>query len=131
MPRENAEIVRAMFDAWNRRDYAAAQSAFDPEIEVEMSTQSVLDGTYRGYSGLTELMRFWGAFAEFRSDIQEVLTAGDEVFTTVRHSGRGKSSGVDVQMENWQVFTVREGRIVRYRIYRTRGRALEAAGLRE
>jgi ketosteroid isomerase-like protein len=131
MPPDNVQVVRELYDAWNRRDYAAAQAAFDPEIEVEMSTESVLDGTYRGYSGLTELMRFWGAFADFRSDIQEVLAAGDDVFITVRHYGRGKSSGVEVQMENWQVFTVRDGRIVRYRIYGTRRHALEAAGLSE
>jgi ketosteroid isomerase-like protein len=120
-----------MFDAWNRRDYAAAQAAFDPGIEVEMSTQSVLDGTYRGYSGLRELMRFWGAFAEFRSNLEEVLTAGDEVFATVHHYGRGKTSGVDVEMENWQVFTLRGGRVIRYRVFSARRQALEAAGLRE
>ena len=131
MSQENVQIVRELFDAWNRRDYAAAQAAFDPEIEVEMSAESVLDGTYRGYSGLTELMRFWGAFADFRSDVEEVLTAGDDVFITVHHYGRGKSSGIGVQMKNWQVFTVRDGRIVRYRIYGTRSNALEAAGLRE
>jgi hypothetical protein len=34
-------------------------------------------------------------------------------------------------MRNWQVFTLRNGRLVRYRIYGTREEALEAAGLSE
>jgi ketosteroid isomerase-like protein len=131
MSEENVEIVREMFDAWNRRDYAAAQEAFDPEVEVEVRVESDIDGTYRGYDGLRKMLRFWGAFATFRSDIEEVLVAGDEVFITAHHYGRGKSSAVDVETKNWQVFTMRDGRIGRYRIYGTRGQALEAAGLSE
>jgi ketosteroid isomerase-like protein len=76
-------------------------------------------------------MRFWGAFAEFRSDIREARSVRDKVFITVHHFGRGKSSGVDVDMENWQVFTLRNGRIVKYEVYADRQKALEAAGLSE
>ena len=103
MAQENVEVVQAMIDAWNRRDDAAAQETFDPEVEVEMSLGSVLDGVYRGYDGLAEAMKFWGAFAEFRSDPIEVVPAGDEVFAAMHHSGRGKASGVAVEMETWQV----------------------------
>jgi ketosteroid isomerase-like protein len=131
MSEENVEIVREMFDAWNRRDDAAAQEAFDPEVEVEVRVGIDADGIWRGYEGLRKMLRFWGAFATFRSDIVEVLVAGDEVFITAHHYGRGKASGVEVEMANWQVFTVRDGRIGRYRIYGTRDQALEAAGLSE
>jgi ketosteroid isomerase-like protein len=47
------------------------------------------------------------------------------------HYGRGKISGVDVDMTNWQVFTMRDGRITRYAVYSSREQALEAAGLTE
>jgi ketosteroid isomerase-like protein len=128
---QNVEIVRKMFDAWNRRDYAAAQEAFDPEVEVEIRVGIDADGIWRGYDGLRRMLRPWGAFSTFRSEIEEVLASGDEVFIAAHHYGRGKASGVDVEMKNWQVFTVRDGRIGRYRIYGTRGQALEAAGLSE
>ena len=124
-------IIRRMFEAWNRRDFPAAQAAWAPEIEIEMSVEGIIDGTYRGYDGLAEVMRFWGAFAEFRSDIREARAVRDKVFITAHHFGRGKSSGIDVDMENWQVFTLRNGRIVRYEVYADRQKALEAAGLSE
>jgi hypothetical protein len=76
-------------------------------------------------------MGFWGAFGDFHTEITEVFTSGAEVVTALHHFGRGKASGVDVEMENWQVFTIRSDRIVRYRIYASRGKALEAAGLSE
>jgi hypothetical protein len=34
-------------------------------------------------------------------------------------------------MRNWHVVTVRGGKFVRYRLFRTKAEALEAAGLRE
>ena len=131
MSQENIEVIRGMFEAWNRRDFAAAQAAWAPEIEIEMSVGGIIDGTYRGYEGLAEVMHFWGAFTEFRSDVREVRPVRDKVFITAHHFGRGKSSGIDVEMENWQVFTLREGRIVRYEVYAHRQKALEAAGLSE
>jgi hypothetical protein len=44
-------------------------------------------------------------------------------------SGRGKSSGIEVAMSMWQVWTVRSGKIVLWRTFATRLEALEAAGL--
>ena len=132
MSQENVEIVRSMFDAWNRGDYEAAGAAFDREAEVEMRLGADLDGTYRGFDEIAKMMReFWGTFGEFRSEPTDFATSGDEVVVTVNHRGRGRTSGAEVQMTNWQVFTVREGRIVRYRMYAEQAEALEAAGLQE
>ena len=126
---ESIRIVRRMFEAWNRGDYAAAREAIDPGVRVEMSTDSVVDGTYEGLEGLADLMSFWGVFGDFRSEIREAFAAGAEVVTTVHHFGRGKASGIEVEMENWQVFTIRDGRLMRWRIFGSRDEALEAAGV--
>jgi ketosteroid isomerase-like protein len=131
MSEENKGLVVDLFDAWNRRDYAAAQSAYSPAIEIEMAVDGPIDGTYSGYEGLREVMKFWGAFSEFRSDIEDIRSSRDRVFITAHHYGRGKTSGVDVDMTNWQVFTVREGRIIRYAVYASREQALDAAELSE
>jgi hypothetical protein len=51
----------------------------------------------------------------------------------VRISGRGKRSGVEIEIDMplWQVWTLRDGKAVRWRIFRSKQEALEAAGLRE
>ena len=131
MSEENEALVVRLLDAWHRRDYAAAQSGFSPDVEVQLAIEAPNDGTYRGYEGLAEVLKFWGAFAEFRSDIEEIRSTGDRVFIEAHHHARGKTSGVDVEMTNWQVFTMRSGAIVRYAMYASRDAALEAAGLSE
>jgi uncharacterized protein len=131
MSEENVELVKQMVDAWNRGDYDTARHCFDPDVEVEVAQGDVIDGMYVGHAGLARLMRFWGAFSSFHSDIEKCIPAGDAVVALLHHHGTGKSSGIDVETRNWHVFTVRNGKIVRSRHFSTEAQALEAAGLSE
>jgi ketosteroid isomerase-like protein len=76
-------------------------------------------------------MRFWGAFGTHRSEIEDWVTVNDEVVVEVHHSATGKRSGIEVEMRDWHVFTVRGAKIVRWRVFNTGEQALEAAGLSE
>jgi ketosteroid isomerase-like protein len=82
-------------------------------------------------SGGGHLARFWGSFVDFRTEIEECIPVEDEVVFAAHHYGRGKASGVEVEMRNWHVWTVRDCKVVRYRFFPTKREALEAAGLRE
>jgi uncharacterized protein len=126
----NVEIVRRIFGAWNRGDNAAALALIDPEIEIEARHESFHAGTYRGHRGMYELLQdFWSRFDDRRSDVKELIPEGNDVVVSVLFHGRGKSSGIEVEMSHWQVWTVRDGKIVRWRTFATRQEALEAAGL--
>jgi ketosteroid isomerase-like protein len=131
MSQENVELVQRMLDAWNRGDYDAALGFFDPDVVVETALGADIDGTYFGHAGLAKLMRFWGAFGSFHSDIEEWIPAGHAVVALMHHHATGKHSGVDVDLRNWHVFTFRDGKIVRHAQFSTEARALEAAGLPE
>ena len=103
---------------------------FAPDIEFEVSHGTDVDGTYHGREDTVRaVMRFWGAFTDYRSEIEETRANGDRVFIAAHHYARGKQSGVAVDMTDWQAFTLRGGRVVRYGIYGRREQALEAAGL--
>jgi ketosteroid isomerase-like protein len=129
---QNVEIVQQAFEAWNRGDYPAALKRIAPEIKVESHLGGDIDGTYEGIAGLQSwLAGFWGSFAEFHTDIDECIAGDAEVAILAHLYGRGRGSGVEVEMRNWQLFTVRDGLIVRYRLFAKREQALEAAGLQE
>jgi ketosteroid isomerase-like protein len=66
---------------------------------------------------------------DFRVVPTELLEAGDKVVTAVTIHGKGKGSGVDVTMQVFNVWTLRESKVVRIvGAYRDRAEALEAAG---
>jgi ketosteroid isomerase-like protein len=50
---------------------------------------------------------------------------------TVRFHGRGRASGVEVETRFYEVYTLRDGKVLRIDEYEHRAEALEAAGLSE
>jgi len=132
MSQENVEIVRHLYAVWNRGDYPSALALIDPEVEIEAMHGSLSKGTYRGHAGLYEVLEdFWTQFDDRHSEVEECIPAGDDVFTSVLFHARGKRSGIDVEMRQWQVWTLRDGKVVRWRYFADRQDALEAAGLQE
>jgi ketosteroid isomerase-like protein len=132
MSEENVEIVRALNEAFNRRDAAAAFRMFDPDVQAESHGALGGDREYHRHEGVLELMgTFWQSFENPRSEIEECIASGDDVVLAVRIYGRGKASGVEVDTLTGQVLTLRDGKVVRWRVFVTKEEALEAAGLEE
>jgi ketosteroid isomerase-like protein len=127
---ENVEIVRRAWEAYMRHDNEAALAFYDPEAELNHP----LDGSvYRGLGGVRAFFRDWhAAWSELLSnDVEEWIDAGDDVIAAMHIRARGRSSGVTVERREWDVWTLRNGKLWRLRIYTSRAEALEAVGLTE
>jgi ketosteroid isomerase-like protein len=122
-----------MYEAWNRSGGVPQLQWVDPAIEVEAPADALLGGeTYRGHAGFSKFLdSFWDAFENHHIEIEECIPAGDDVLLTVHYYGRGKASGIEVDARDWHVWTLRDGKVVRWRIINTRQGALQAAGLPE
>jgi ketosteroid isomerase-like protein len=77
------------------------------------------------------LEQFWEDFDEAHVEPQELIDAGDSVLAGLTFRGRGKQSGVEVNMEVFQLWTFRDGKVIRGQGFFDREEALEAAGLPE
>ena len=132
MSQENVEKARAFIEAYNRRDFDAAVESFDPEIDWVLPERQSSDSC----RGPDEIRRFWEGldetFEELRLEPQEFVDAGDRVATRLRHHGRGRRSGLEINEAMYhQVATFRAGRMVRIEYFGEWSEALEAAGLSE
>ena len=125
-------LVLSVLDRWNRHDYPGVLALFDEGVEFELAIGSPIDGEYHGLDETRRAVgEFWNRFGDFHSDVTETAVNGNKVALGTRNFGRGRRSSVEVEMTNWQVFTVDEGRIVGYLISATKDEALKAAGLSE
>jgi ketosteroid isomerase-like protein len=129
---ENVDKARDFIAAYNRRDFDAAVESFDPGIEWVLPPEMDADSC----RGPDEVKRFWYGLDEtfdvLQLQPQEFVDAGDHVATRLRHYGRGKGSGVEIDEELYhQVATFRAGRIVRLEYFARWSDALEAAGLHD
>ena len=128
MSQENVEIVREAWDAYSRGDYDRITGFHDPHIVVI----TLEDGALYGNNAVLANYKRWNeAWERAQTTLEEVIGHGDRVFVTVRFHGRGRASGVEVETRFYEVYTLRDGRVLRIDEYEHRADALEAAGLSE
>jgi ketosteroid isomerase-like protein len=126
----NADIVRAVFDAFSRRDLPALLAATHPEIVFMPPTGRLAgrDEPYRGHEGLrsylADVARVW---QELRSEPDDYVELDDTVVCTGRVYAWGVGRVIDAPA-GW-VWRVRDGLVVEGRVYETRRGAYDAVGL--
>jgi ketosteroid isomerase-like protein len=106
---------------------AALFEFYAPDVEWDMTRSQVPDtGVYRGHDGIRSFFReFQAPFDGYWAHAEEFMDLGDRVAVRVRQGGRGKGSGVEIEMPKyWQIYTLRDGRAVRVQIVRTAEDAL-------
>ena len=136
MSQESVEVVRRIFEAFDRGDIedAIELAGTSPEFEFVPSGALIPDlaSVQRGPEAFRRVAEtFWAEFDDPRIELHELIDAGDQVFTSFTLSGRGKRSGVETTWDPLSVWTVRDGRLVRWLGFTDRDAALKAAGLSE
>ena len=134
MSEENVEIVRSAFAAFERGDIEGILRLCDEDIVISQPPE--LPGVspeQRGHRGVLEALAIWPEqWDNYRIELLRVDAAPDDkVFVSQRSRGRGKQSGIEVDMDFSFVFTVCEERITEWRLFTQENDALEAAGLSE
>ena len=125
MAEENVELVRRIYDAWERDESARAYLAED--VEYVNPSYAVEPGTRHGRKSFAVVR---DSYEDFELQIDELIDAGgDDVVVLARYTGTGRGSGVQVAGEHGYVWTVREGLAVRFQWFQSHAEALEAAGL--
>jgi ketosteroid isomerase-like protein len=86
--------------------------------------------TYRGREG-RRAERFL-SFDDYRYEVQRIVDCGgDKVLVVGREVARGAASGAEVRSLNYELLTIKNGLILRFREFYDERDALEAAGLSE
>jgi ketosteroid isomerase-like protein len=122
----NAQLIRSLYERWARRENP--DELYDPDIEWSMPHPG---GQVKGRDQVVAFLRsFMGAWEEHEMDLEEVRELPDDrvlVFFTER--GRGRTSGVDTVAHPAALWTLREGKVVRFEAFGDRDEALRLAGL--
>jgi ketosteroid isomerase-like protein len=138
MPKKNVEILlaasKAASDGATVEERESFLSILDPEIEWIDQAEGPADlaGEFHGIDEARDYYARWGAaWAEWNWEIQEVRSVEDVVVTRTWVTGRGRGSGLTLDMEIGQIWTFRNAKVVRYDAHGSWAAALEAVGLSE
>ena len=133
MSQENVETLRAGYEAVNRGDYDAFFQILDLAIEWKAPDRTPFAGAHHGHEAVKELLKtYLEAFDDLRMEPEEFFDdAGDRIVVFIRETARGRGSGVEVEIRVGHLWTMREGKVVRFEYFPEREEALEAVGLSE
>jgi ketosteroid isomerase-like protein len=127
MSEENVELVRRIYDAWEREE--SARPFLSEDVEYVNPEYAVEPGTRRGRASFAVVRE---TYADFKIRIDEFIDAGgNDVVVLAHYTASGTGSGVPLEGEHSYIWTVRDGLAVRFRWFQSHREALEAAGLSE
>jgi uncharacterized protein len=134
MSRANVEMVRDGYEMFARGqlEEAAALFAFDADLADAggLGIAGTAAGRRIGPAGFLQATAdAREAFDDYTVEAEDFIDAGDSVVVIARISGRGRESGLEMEIHVAHLWTVRDGQVVRGDVYRTADEALEAARL--
>ena len=124
MSSENVEIVRqfVLLELEEALTYADPDIVWNPvEEPARQGHDAVRENLERWESG-------WDEY-EYEAIPEQFVDTGDRVVATIHIRGRGRGSGIEIDAYFYEVYTLRDGKIVRMDEFTERLEALEAVGL--
>jgi uncharacterized protein len=134
MSEENVEILRRGFELFQDGRIDEWVQTLDTDIEWDISAHPLPDFPNTG-SGRDAFVGHMGNYLsgwnDYETSIKELIDRGDDVVAIMHERARMRGSDMTLDRDLPNVWTVRDGRAVRFRVFKTRDQALEAAGLSE
>ena len=136
MSEQNVELVRRGYELYARGELDAVAELISPDADLAgeggLGIAGTAAGTRFGPEGFVGSAReATEAFDDYRVEPEEFVDAGDSVVVVVSISGRGRESGLELEMRVAHLWTVRNGKVDHGDVYRTKEEALAAAEKRE
>ena len=134
MSRENVEATKLAVAALNRGDFEGLEELYAADAVLQ-DLQNAPDQpvTIEGVQAIRQTLNLWAAaFDELRVDIEEYIDGPNAVICAAHWQGQGKTSGISIDVHQFDLYEFREGKVVRAILgFRSKNEALEAAGLSE
>jgi ketosteroid isomerase-like protein len=125
---ENVELVRKIYEAW--AEGSSTEALFDPGIEWVNPTEAVEPGTRRGQDSFqVAIDRVNELFEQVQIEPKRFVEAGDSVVVVASFATRVRGSGIEFEQEQGHVWTLRDGRAVRFQWFNDPNDAFAAAGI--
>ena len=144
MSQENVEIVRSLMLApevdlaplfRNDEMWAALVEFVAPVVAPDFECTANLLGPETSYAGVDGFRAFWldwlAPWETYRSETEKMIDLGNRVLQLAVEFGRRVGSAQEVQGKNAALWTIRDGKVLRFDAYADRARALKAVGLEE
>ena len=117
MSEQNVALVRGLYEAFGRGDVPTVLGGMDENIEWHQAEGLRNGGVHHSPQNVAE--EVFGPLAEefegFSVTPEQFFADGDEVVALVRYRGTGTATGKSLDTAVAHAFTVRDGKVTRFR----------------
>jgi uncharacterized protein len=129
MSEENVKIVRRIFRAWEEGS-PLDSGLIDEDIEWVNAREAVEPGTRHGSDAFDDAAAAVAStFPGVRIEFERFVDAGEHVVVIGTLSGTGRGSGIAVGRRQGYVWTIRDGKAVRFEWFNDPDQALKSVGI--
>src|SRR4051812_7933024 len=105
----NVEVVRGMFEAFERGDEDALLAFADPDVQIHPAWDSVTIKPGRGREAFLEFWREWPSFwHDYSVEPREFVESGEHVVVVLHERARSRPGFAVVEDEFAHVWTIHE-----------------------
>lgn len=135
---ENEQLVRSLYEAWNRRDFDSIRESVTPDAVL---TDTGSGQTFRGADGVEQYNKAWAVgFPDGKVTVDRVIEAGDLVVVEFTGSGTHTgplvgpggtipATGRSVTLHLCDIYEMRDGKVQSQRTYLDSGSLMAQLGL--
>ena len=131
---QNVEVVRRLYEHMARGEYSFPGGLVDGDLVFARHGKALglLEGEWRGLDEIREaVLDYLRSWEGLTNELEQVRDLGDQVLVFERQRGRGRASGAAMERQMASLFSLRDGRVVRWDSFWDPADALAAAGLTE
>jgi ketosteroid isomerase-like protein len=124
----NVEIVKRLHEVFNRGDLGGLIEGYAEDAEfVDRERAPDQPTVVSGRAAIRKVIELWTAeLDDFRCDVDEYVDVGDAVICSAHWYGRGKASGIPVDVRQFDVYELANGQVIRATLgCRTKDEALK------
>jgi len=130
MSEENVERFRRIYEEWYAR-HELGPGFLAEEVDWINPHDAVERGIRKGADSFNDAIRsVFEAWEDARFETDRIIESG-EVIALGHVRGRGRTAGLEVSRAHGEIWTFRDGRVIRMRWFHRHSETLKAAGLSE
>jgi ketosteroid isomerase-like protein len=126
MAENNRQVISKLYEAFARRDLQSLLEWIDPQIEITQTTLLPWGGTFQGQQGLMSFAGKLLASVDSQVEMEEFVEAGERVVAIGHTRGHVRANQREFDVRAVHVWTVRDGKVLRFEAYIDTPKMLEA-----
>ena len=115
----NVDIVKRLYAAFADGDLETVSTLISPSVEWIESEGIPYGGVFQGYEAVLSgvFAKIDAEWTDFTACVDKFIDAGDTIVTLGTDSGIHKATGKAMQAPTASVWTVKDGKVVKFRQY--------------